>query len=212
MQKHLQLRIEAQGRYLQSVLKKAQETLAGYSSSSLGVEATKAELSELVSLVNFKCPSPSFSGLTEMSDLCMKKQGPRLTGNCSVPHQPQLTDCSMDSCLTSSESSDRKDEKQQSLQVGSADPNRTFMLQSVEMNQNDSNPRETHMSKPQVGEKRSQSPVYDNTAVEQKLPNEEKSDDQQFKRLKLKNDLDLNSQYQSEIDLRGQKLDLNCWI
>lgn len=52
VQKHLQLRIEAQGKYLQSVLKKAQETLAGYSANNTtALEAAKTELAELVSAV-----------------------------------------------------------------------------------------------------------------------------------------------------------------
>ncbi|PQQ19544.1 uncharacterized protein Pyn_07360 [Prunus yedoensis var. nudiflora] len=59
VQRHLQLRIEAQGKYLQTVLKKAQETLSGYSSSSVGVELAKAELTQLVSMVNNGCTSSS---------------------------------------------------------------------------------------------------------------------------------------------------------
>ncbi|KAK8546991.1 hypothetical protein V6N13_099736 [Hibiscus sabdariffa] len=57
VQRHLQLRIEAQGKYLQLVLKKAKETLVEYSSSSVGVELAKAELSQLVSMVNNGCTS-----------------------------------------------------------------------------------------------------------------------------------------------------------
>jgi len=53
VQKHLQFRIEVQGKYLQSVPMKAQEALAGYSSSSTtGVEHAKAELSQLLSIIN----------------------------------------------------------------------------------------------------------------------------------------------------------------
>ncbi|XP_038983155.1 myb-related protein 2-like isoform X4 [Phoenix dactylifera] len=61
VQRHLQLRIEAQGKYLQSVLRKAHETLASCSSNSLGVEAAKAELSELLSAVETECLSSSLS-------------------------------------------------------------------------------------------------------------------------------------------------------
>lgn len=63
----MQLRIEAQGKYLQSVLKKAQETLSGYSNSSslIGVEIAKAELSQLDSMVDNGGPSSSVSVLTE---------------------------------------------------------------------------------------------------------------------------------------------------
>lgn len=50
VQKHLQLRIEAQGKYLRSALKKAQETLAGYSVNCTSeVEAARTEVAELVS-------------------------------------------------------------------------------------------------------------------------------------------------------------------
>ncbi|KAK8977228.1 hypothetical protein V6N11_021314 [Hibiscus sabdariffa] len=66
VQRHLQLRIEAQGKYLQLVLKKAKETLVEYSSSSVGVELVKTELSQLVSMVNNGCTSSSFSELTEV--------------------------------------------------------------------------------------------------------------------------------------------------
>lgn len=53
VQRHLQLRIEAQGKYLQSALKKAQEILS------------KAELSLLISpMVDLGCQSSSESGLT----------------------------------------------------------------------------------------------------------------------------------------------------
>ncbi|GLT27812.1 hypothetical protein SLA2020_027840 [Shorea laevis] len=63
IERHLQLRIEAQGKYIPSVLKKAQETLAGYGCS--GVELIKAELSQVISMVNTGCTSSSFSELTE---------------------------------------------------------------------------------------------------------------------------------------------------
>lgn len=45
VQKHLQVRIEAQGKYLQFVLKRAQETLVGYDSETINIELAKAELS-----------------------------------------------------------------------------------------------------------------------------------------------------------------------
>ncbi|CAK9199577.1 unnamed protein product [Sphagnum troendelagicum] len=52
VQRNLQLRIEAQGKYLQSILEKAKETLAGHTSSSPGLEAAHAELTELASKVS----------------------------------------------------------------------------------------------------------------------------------------------------------------
>jgi len=51
VQRSLQLRIEAQGKYLQSILEKAKETLAGHTSSSPGLEAARAKLAELASKV-----------------------------------------------------------------------------------------------------------------------------------------------------------------
>lgn len=222
VQRRLQLRIEAQGKYLQSVLKKAQEMLAGCNISSLGLEAAKEELSELVSLANANSPSgpsSSLSELTEMSDLQMQKQGTRPAGNCFLPHQPQLTDSSMDSCLTSSESSERKDEKLQSSHVNSAyDAERSgaCALKPIEINSNNNNLSKIHLSNRPAGGKRTRrSDSSDDTGTEKQisepLPYQENFDNH-LKRFRLSGDIDLNSQYQSEMDVGGQKLDLNCWI
>jgi hypothetical protein len=61
VQRSLQLRIEAQGKYLQSILEKAKETLAGHASSSPGLEAAHAELTELASKVSNDPLGQSFS-------------------------------------------------------------------------------------------------------------------------------------------------------
>ncbi|CAK9229182.1 unnamed protein product [Sphagnum troendelagicum] len=61
VQRNLQLRIEAQGKYLQSILEKAKETLAGHRSSSPGLEAAHAELTELASKVGIDPSGCSFS-------------------------------------------------------------------------------------------------------------------------------------------------------
>ncbi|XP_022997778.1 myb-related protein 1-like [Cucurbita maxima] len=53
VQRHLQLRIEAQGKYLQRVLRRAQEMIAGYGCCSEALEEAKAELSELASMVSY---------------------------------------------------------------------------------------------------------------------------------------------------------------
>ncbi|GKV07386.1 hypothetical protein SLEP1_g19170 [Rubroshorea leprosula] len=92
VQRHLQLRIEAQGKYLQAVLEKAQETLGRQNLGSVGLEAAKVQLSELVSKVSTQCLNSAFSDLKELQGFC--------------PQQTQTTpppDCSMDSCLTSCE-------------------------------------------------------------------------------------------------------------
>lgn len=104
VQRHLQLRIEAQGKYLHSVLKKAQETLAGYSSSNVGVEIARAELSQLVSMVDNRCPSSPFSELAETGNSILKIAE-------KVPIGQTVS--SIESSLTSSESSERKEDKMQ---------------------------------------------------------------------------------------------------
>ncbi|KAI4339375.1 hypothetical protein MLD38_024326 [Melastoma candidum] len=114
VQKRLQLRMEAQGKYLQSVLRKAQETLAGYVDSSVSIEFSKAELSHLVSMVDSSCPSTSISELTEV-------------GNVSSPESQVLqlfkSVASVESSLTSSESSGRKHEQMQPQSHSSAHHN-----------------------------------------------------------------------------------------
>ncbi|AEE34951.1 Homeodomain-like superfamily protein [Arabidopsis thaliana] len=104
VQRHLQVKIEAQGKYLQSVLMKAQQTLAGYSSSNLGMDFARTELSRLASMVNRGCPSTSFSELTQVEEeeegfLWYKKPENRGIS--------QLR-CSVESSLTSSETSETK--------------------------------------------------------------------------------------------------------
>ncbi|KAG0470136.1 hypothetical protein HPP92_016232 [Vanilla planifolia] len=61
VQKHLQMRIEAHGKYLRSVLRKAHDTLAGLSSSSSGMDAAKAQLSEMASAVERNPLSAAFA-------------------------------------------------------------------------------------------------------------------------------------------------------
>ncbi|XP_050364148.1 myb-related protein 2 [Argentina anserina] len=103
VQRHLQLRIEAQGKYLQSVLEKAQETLGRQDLGTVGLEAAKVKLSELVSKVSTQCLNSAF---TELKDV----QG-------SYPQNPP-TDCSMDSCLTSCEGSKKDQEIQNNSRMG----------------------------------------------------------------------------------------------
>ncbi|GJX46194.1 Myb family transcription factor PHL8 isoform X1 [Tanacetum coccineum] len=110
VQRHLQLRIEAQGKYLQSVLRKAQDTLAGYNSSAIEVDVVKAELSQLVSMVDNGCPS-SLSVLTELDDSTLKKDS-----NDESP-KTKAIGSSLESSLTSSESSERKENGHQVLSL-----------------------------------------------------------------------------------------------
>ncbi|GJR93779.1 Myb-related protein 2-like protein [Tanacetum coccineum] len=61
VQRHLQLRIEAQGKYLQAVLEKAQETVGNQNLGTVGLEAAKVQLSELVSKVSTQHLNSAFS-------------------------------------------------------------------------------------------------------------------------------------------------------
>eukprot|EP00252_Welwitschia_mirabilis_P021798 TRINITY_DN5700_c0_g1_i1.p1 TRINITY_DN5700_c0_g1~~TRINITY_DN5700_c0_g1_i1.p1 ORF type:complete len:434 (+),score=84.57 TRINITY_DN5700_c0_g1_i1:928-2229(+) len=106
VQRHLQLRIEAQGKYLQSILEKARETLEGHNLSSIGLEATRTELSELASKVKSECigsafPSVSFPSMPEITVL------PPESHSQLMHQQTQATDCSAYSCLTSIETQER---------------------------------------------------------------------------------------------------------
>ncbi|KAI6697068.1 hypothetical protein NL676_017187 [Syzygium grande] len=86
VQRHMQLHIEAQGKYLQAVLEKAQETLGRHDLGSVGLEAAKNQLSELVSKVSADSQSSAFPNSMDLH-----------------LHQLQTnqnTDCSLDSCLT----------------------------------------------------------------------------------------------------------------
>ncbi|XP_017700513.2 myb-related protein 2-like isoform X3 [Phoenix dactylifera] len=149
IERHLQLRIEAQGKYLRSVLRKAQETLAGYTSNSLGVEAAKAELSELVSAVETECLSSSFS------------QGSL------IPKRAEHADCSTDSCLTSSlERQDAKVRKQRRLEHSSSLDN--WSEGSDEINPNGTKAVETRANDMLGKEKGScSSIIYGEASVEQ---------------------------------------------
>uniref|UniRef100_A0A6M2EDY5 HTH myb-type domain-containing protein n=1 Tax=Populus davidiana TaxID=266767 RepID=A0A6M2EDY5_9ROSI len=168
VQRHLQLRIEAQGKYLQSVLKKAQETLAGYNSYSMGVEVAKAELSRLVSMANSGCPSSSISDLTET-------EGSSLRG--MERTQKRSAVCSMESSLTSSESSGRKEDMQRKNEIHDTDKSNTA---SVELPLMDihrlDNPLNTCSSN--QGKKRSGGIISDGVSVEQPLASRLKNGDQ----------------------------------
>ncbi|KAA0051275.1 myb-related protein 2-like [Cucumis melo var. makuwa] len=108
VQRHLQLRIETQGKYLQTVLEKAQETLGRQNLGTVGLEAAKVQLSELVSKVSTQCLTAAFPELHNQS------QSQRVCAQ----QQSQPPDCSMDSCLTSSEggSKDQQAAQQQQQQ------------------------------------------------------------------------------------------------
>ncbi|XP_026436327.1 protein PHR1-LIKE 2-like isoform X2 [Papaver somniferum] len=99
VQKHLQLRIEAQGRYLESILTRAQDKLlSNYSTSS----ALRSQVTESLDTRNH---SSSTSDLTEIQGFSFMSSMQRTV------RRGTLTDCSVDSSLTSSESSGKEIEK-----------------------------------------------------------------------------------------------------
>ncbi|XP_009619714.1 myb-related protein 2-like isoform X3 [Nicotiana tabacum] len=107
LHEQLELRIEAQGKYLQAVLEKAQETLGTQNLGTIGLEAAKDQLSDLVSKVSNQCLNSAFSEIKELSGF----------------HTPQTqatppADCSMDSCLTSSERPLRDLREMHNSQIG----------------------------------------------------------------------------------------------
>jgi hypothetical protein len=79
------MRIEAQGKYLQSILEKAKETLAGHTSDSPGLEAAHAELTELASKVTTVGMIPS--GFSNLGMPAMAQPDPLLSLH-QLPRQP----------------------------------------------------------------------------------------------------------------------------
>ncbi|XP_041015177.1 myb family transcription factor PHL8-like isoform X2 [Juglans microcarpa x Juglans regia] len=202
VQRHLQLRIEAQGKYLQSVLKKAQETLTGYNSSPQGLELAKAELSHLVSIVNTGCPSSSISELTETGDFSVKDIERK---------QIRGTICSMESSLTSSESSGRKEEKRSMKESG--DPQKSNAT-TLELSLMDIHPGRTDTSNQASERKRSRGFISDGICVEQPVakrsPTHRDKSGNPLRKSGLLEKLDLNSKYQHDIDSGPKTIDLNC--
>lgn len=107
----MQLRMEAQGKYLQAVLEKAQETLGRQNLGAVGLEAAKVQLSELVSKVSTQCLNSAFAELKEVQGgLCRQPNSSNQTQGTILIRQQPNNDCSMDSCLTSCEGSQKDQE------------------------------------------------------------------------------------------------------
>lgn len=94
------MRIEAQGKYLQSVLEKAHATLEIQNLNSTGHEVAKVQLPELASKVSNEYFNNGFPSLGETHGVDNLQE-----------HSAQLADCSIDSCLTSCEGSQKDQEK-----------------------------------------------------------------------------------------------------
>lgn len=199
MQKHLQLRIEAQGKYLQSVLMKAQEALTGQSSSTVGVEHAKAELSQLLSIINNACPSSPISELTETRGFSL---------NYGERKQNRGTMCSLESSLTSSESSERNEEKQP---MDEAENTQRCNSISVELPLMDIHTEDKALKDDTrdgaIGRKRSVATDSDGSCVDQPYG---KTCGKKLRKSELSEMLDLNSKYDKDIDSSPSEIDLNC--
>ncbi|XP_050236685.1 myb family transcription factor PHL8-like [Mercurialis annua] len=187
VQRHLQLRIEAQGKYLKSVLKKAQETLSGYNPcSAMGIELAKAELSRLVSMVNTGCSTSSISELTEIENSILKDTT-STDRNQTVTRKGAV--CSVESSLTSSDSSGTKDDNRQLMNRAN-----DSIIPTVELPLMDIHP--IHHPKKRCPA----ATICDTICVEQPV----------VKRSRNLRIFDLNSQYQIEFEAGSTKtLDLN---
>lgn len=97
VQRRLQLRIEAQGKYLQSILEKACKALNDQAVVTAGLEAAREELSELAIKVASDC-----QGMTTVPPLSEVAAGVENKNPSNLP--ARIGDCSIDSCLTSTES------------------------------------------------------------------------------------------------------------
>lgn len=100
VQRHLQLRIEAQGKYLQSILEKACKALKDQTSATVGLEAAREELSELHIKVSDDCQV--VNPLESIKIPCLSEIAAALENKNSVNVPARIGDCSVDSCLTSS--------------------------------------------------------------------------------------------------------------
>ncbi|CAI9096583.1 OLC1v1032765C1 [Oldenlandia corymbosa var. corymbosa] len=202
VQRHLQLRIEAQGKYLQSVLQKAQETLAGYNSSPMGVELAKAELSQLVSMVEMGYPNSSASGVTEIAGSMLKELENK---------QQTVNGCSVESSLTSSESSGRKEMSQHLLAHDESDEADKQSRNSVVLPLMEMQPGQSGGSDNGANDRKRN---CGNIGVEKPLAkrlNSHKNDEQVPRKFGLLETLDLNSKYLNDFDSGPAKtLDLNC--
>ncbi|XP_048134499.1 myb family transcription factor PHL8 isoform X2 [Rhodamnia argentea] len=200
VQKHLQLRIEAQGKYLQSVLRKAQETLARYNNSSVGIEAAKAELSQLVSMVSSGCPGSPLSELTELGS----------SGLSDAVRKQSKGICSVESSLTSSESSGRNEEKQQGNEHGET---QNFSPTSIELWLSNIRPEEApsqNKCNKATGRKRcASSSSDDNSLVAKQSSKSSPKTSYKLKKCGLPATLDLNSPYQADFNPGPKTIDLN---
>ncbi|KAK1362080.1 Myb family transcription factor APL [Heracleum sosnowskyi] len=201
VQRHLQLRIEAQGKYLQSVLKKAQDTLSGCNASSAEVELARTELSQLVSMVDNGCPSSSLSILTE-------PRGSTLRDSENKPLRG--TRCSLESSLTSSESSGRKEDmrrKQETDDITNNCNGDSVVLSLMEMHSQ----KQSGSTERANARKRSESNLFEGDCIEQ--PSWKRSrasrSPERLRKIDFLETFDLNNHCSNYMDSSSKEIDLN---
>lgn len=154
----------------------------------MGIEHAKTELSQLLSLVNTNCSSSSFSELTEVGASSLKDEE-------ETRKQLRSTICSMDSSLTSSESSDTYNK---------------FNTTCVELSLMD-----THRETDEIHtRKRSKSAGIEDQPLAKRsatVDNEEK-DSKRLRNFGLMGAFDLNREYQNENESDSQEIDLNSKV
>ncbi|XP_010908091.2 protein PHR1-LIKE 2 isoform X3 [Elaeis guineensis] len=105
VQRHLQIRIEAQGKYLHSMLERACNALINPNLALVGLASIRCDLSELPNVETDDClghphVSLKLPSLSEIAAACMEEK----SLNRAIA---QIAECSVDSCLTSTESPGR---------------------------------------------------------------------------------------------------------
>ncbi|XP_020582975.1 myb-related protein 2-like [Phalaenopsis equestris] len=116
--------MEVQGKYLQSVLEKAQEAFGKQNSGSAGLEASRTQLSELISKVSNECFTSTFPYL-EKTYCSHNQEG----------HMAQINNFSMYSCLTSCQESQNGQEMHDTNMVLTAYYHGNLSLGTQEMEQ-----------------------------------------------------------------------------
>lgn len=102
MQRRVQLRIEAQSKYLQTILEKACKALNDQAVASPGLEAAREELSELAIKVSNDCQGMVPLETIKMPSLSELAAALENKNTSNIP--ARIGDCSVESCLTSTES------------------------------------------------------------------------------------------------------------
>lgn len=183
------------------MLKKAQDTLSGCNSSSAEVEHAKTELSQLASMVDNGFPSSSLSMLTEIQGSILKdSENKPLTG----------TRCSLESSLTSSESSGRNEDhhrKHETVDVRNSTNATSVVLSLMEMHSHESSGSIEQANT----KKRSECTLFEGDCIDQPIWKRSKAirSIDQLKKFDFLDTIDLNSHNPNNLDSGLKVIDLN---